>query len=131
MGGARADKAELPLSAFALKAIALIRKTPPSRTAFSLTLTAEGTRKRISVIDRGKGPDSSFHVHLSKSREVPAWLPPTSTYAVATQEELDSVLAMFADHPELYSREPGDALDSPGAVAFDESDEDMGEYEGV
>lgn len=121
-GGPQTAK-KIALSPFARKAISLLRKTPVSKTAFTLSITSEETPHRITVIDRGRGADSSFHIHLSPTRSVPKWLPPTSTYVVATQPELDSVLAAFAEFPDLYSKPKGDALDEPGLVSYDESED--------
>ena len=100
--------------------MSLLRKAPADKTAFTLRITADGTPRRITVIDRGRGPDSSYHIHLSRDGTVPPWLPPTSTYAVRDAAELDSVLATFAEYPELYSRPRGDALDEPDAIRYDE-----------
>lgn len=109
------------LSPFAMKAVSQLRRKPRSQTAFSLYVTKEGTKRAFEVIEHGEGPDSAYYIHLSEGGSIPPTLPPTATYAVSTDSELESVLAMFADHPELWSRDPGDALDRP-TEPFDENE---------
>lgn len=99
------------LSPLARKAISQLRRAPRETTAFSLYLTREGSQRAYRVIERGRGPDSSYYICEAKSGRVPKGLPAASTYLAATAAEVESLLAMFADHPEMWSRPSGDALD--------------------
>ena len=114
--------ARIRLSRVAMAAVRHLRSLPPSKAGFSLYITQEGTPHRMTVIDHGHGrPDSAYFVHQSKDPAVPEGLPPTSTYVASTDREMDTVLSMFADSPELWSHAKGDALGRE-PEPFDEED---------
>ena len=114
--------ARIRLSRVAMAAVRHLRSLPPSKAGFSLYVTQEGTPHRMTVIDNGRGrPDSAYFVHQSKSAAMPDGLPPTSTYVVSTDREMDTVLSTFADSPELWCHAKGDALGKE-PEPFDEED---------
>lgn len=115
------------LSQLAMAAAKQLRSLPPARSAFSLYVTQDGKGGRFAVLERGLKKDSTFHIHLSREGRVPPNLPPDSTYVARNHKELESLLAMFSDHPELWSPPLGDAFD--GSVPLDEAPEDAFPYE--
>lgn len=116
------------LSPFCMKAVALLRNLPTKKKTFSLYVTEDGYSKPFAILERGNAKsDSTYYVHLSPTGEMPPHLPPESTYVVRTTAEMESTLAMFADHPEMWSRKGGDALD--GAIDVDALPENLLSYE--
>ena len=112
-GGKGKKRGALRYSDFAAKAISQLRSLKPSAARFSLSISIEGRKDPIEVIKNGRGPDSSYWIRLSRSAKVPGWMPAASTYLARTPQEFDSIIAMFADQPSLWSACRSDAADLP------------------
>lgn len=98
------------LSPFAKKAVQRLRSLPPSKTAFTLKISEEGVARTYDVLRRG-GPASTYFICLTHSGKMPEWLPPDSTYLAKTSREVDTLLAYFADSPELWCAPKNEPLE--------------------
>ena len=110
------------LSPFAKKAIKRLRGLPRSQAAFTLRIMDEGTPHVYEALGNG-GPASTYYICLSASGKMPDKLPPTSTYMAKTPGEVDTILAYFADNPDLWSAPRGEPLEGdwePYTEAFAE-----------
>lgn len=95
------------------------------RAAFTLYVSEAGAKRGLKVVGNGRGADSEYRAVVSPSGEIPAWAQPESTYVARDQGELAQILAMFAEHPELFSKS-GDALDEAWTVPFDDGYDSWG-----
>ena len=102
-------KGKIALSLIAMAAVRKLRSLPREQAAFTLYVGQEETPHRMTVISNGKGDDSTYYIYQGSS--IPKDYPPMSTYLVSTQTDLDTVLAMFADNPELWAKPADDMLD--------------------
>ena len=103
------NKGKIRLSQIAMMAVRRLRSLPKEQAAFTLYVGQEETPHRMTVISNGKGDDSAYYIYQGSS--IPKDYPPMSTYLVSTQADLDMVLAMFADNPELWAKPIDDMLD--------------------
>lgn len=100
---------KINLSHFAMLAVRRLRSLPKDKAAFTLRIGQEGTSHSMTVIRNGKPMVSTYYIYQGQS--IPQNYPPESTYLVNSEEEMNTVLKMFADEPELWSLPQDDSLD--------------------
>jgi len=102
-------KGKIRLSHLAMLAVRRLRALPKEEAAFTLRIGQEWTSHRMTVIQNGEHKSATYYIYQGQS--IPQNYPPESTYLVNSDTDMDTVLAMFADKPELWSLPQDDILD--------------------
>lgn len=100
---------KIKLSRFAMLAVRRLRALPKDKAAFTLRIGQEWTHHYMTVIHNSDSTLSTYYIYQGQS--IPRNYPPESTYLVNSEEDMNTVLAMFADKPELWSLPQNDNLD--------------------
>ena len=103
---------KIKLSRFSMLAVRRLRALPKDKAAFTLRIGQEWTHHSMTVIHNSDDRLSTYYIYQGQS--IPHNYPPESTYLVNSEEDMDTVLTMFADKPELWSLPQNDNLDMEG-----------------
>ena len=106
-----------------IREIRLLPKEVSRFTLYAAIEPKEGHRWQTTVVDRGRGGDSRFYAIQTPDGKLPSWAPRECSYCCPDEEGLLAILGMFRDHPELWSKDLGDALDEPDVEPYAEEGE--------